>query len=203
MGITGSGSLVSAWGDQSGNGRDLSLANPTNYLGSGTLNGLATIKSQNNANGYGAFLTSVNVPALTDATIFLVAKQTVADAALGSGVTRFIESNNNFKIMRHDPAQPNSVVFNATSSSSMTAIAITNSTFYSIRLKLGSGIMLAAVNNGSEVSGTSSGTPISNVLSMFGTGDKEIAEVLIYTRQLNISEITDIENYLKTKYAHY
>lgn len=86
---------------------------------------------------------------------------------------------------------------------------IIDGVFHTIRLQIDNVNQKVSINDDSDTSipcilGAHAG---GTFLDIFGTGstfgDKAIAEIVIYTRSLTMMEIADIEDYLRTKYAHY
>lgn len=203
-GVTGT-TNVTGWADQSGGGNDLILANgslPLELVPS-AINALPAIKSKGSGVNYGAFLSSANVPALTTGSVYIVAKQSAADAALQSGQGKFVVSNGNFIIQRFDALQADSFVAMTSAGSQTPMIAATNDVFYTAALILSSNAMDFSLNAGTSVLGTSSDPLAASALSVFGRGDKQIAEIIIYTATHNSTQQGQVKNYLRTKYNHY
>lgn len=63
--------------------------------------------------------------------------------------------------------------------------------------------MFISVNNGTEVTTSTFNSPAAAALSMFGEGDKEIAEFFIYTDSHGSSDRNQAEAYLNNKYDLY
>jgi hypothetical protein len=156
--------------------------------------------------------TAVNFPnILGGGSVYIVASQRNDRAGINydsGGAFLGAGSSVNMQIQRGD----NDAIAGGIGTSLATQIeqaGLNNDQFYTIRLRSDGTTMYLSINNGTEVSGTDSGASYSATpLTVFKTlgaarGDKQIAEILIYTANHNSTERTQVEDYLKDKYAHY
>lgn len=205
-GVTLSGSDVTEWFDQSGNGNDVVPDDNLTFIAN-ALNSKPVI-SFNGSTSYASF--PINLSSGTPRTIFIVGKyndvnrQQEGFIALGfSGswdqgyVFREAETNNTYYYTPGQIAAPTS-----TSVANYHIVTIQhfpvgsdNSTM-GINGSFGTGgqISLSAVNQG--------------LIARRDTGGNEyayvnIAEIIIYNRALNGTEINQVQSYLNTKYAIY
>jgi hypothetical protein len=204
QGVTGTTS-VTAWADQSGNGKNLTLANPSNPLElvAAEVNSLPAIHSKFTG-GYGTFISATNaLPALTaGGVIWAVVKQTTADISIGSGVTNFMQAGSEFEIKRHNIAIPGAICASALGSG-LAGVAAADNVYHIVRLVIGVSNLKLAINNGTEDVESVFNTPAASTLNMFGQGDKYIAYVAIATALPSANDITNMEAYLNSKFDVY
>lgn len=205
QGVTGTTS-VTAWEDQSGNGNDLSLANPTRALQivDNDINSLPAIRSKASGGGYGIFLAQTNdLPALTSGgAIWAVVKQSTADVSINSGVTNFMFSGSEFEIKRHNLAIPGAICVNALGSD-LIGITAANNVYHIVRVIITETELKLSINNGTEEVTPVFNTPTDSTFSMFGEGDKYIAYTLVTTDIPSSNDIEQMEAYLNTKFDVY
>lgn len=213
VGVTG-GTSVTAWADQSGNGRALTATSgqePATVTAA--LNGLDAISS------YGKLAkmsTAVNLPNLSaGGTVFLVAKQSLNNGATNfdaGGV--FIGAGNmsNMQIQRGNTSTAGQVSIRAAINSTawvQSLDVVAEDTWKTIRLVNNGTNNYISISNGTEEMAAASGgsytaTPVQIFKTLGGAqGNKQIAMALIYTRELTPTEIGQVEGYLQTKFAHY
>ena len=201
VGVAGTTS-VTAWADQSGNSRNLFSA-VAPKLTPNVINSLPVIEPNT---GVGArMLPSANFP-IGDFTIFIVGSQSITGAPLTDTDGVFLYSAaNDLRISRSVSANEIAgAVFGLTKPA-------TNGTFYTIRnqyLTTGSNGYYLALNNGTVGYLAASSSTSADQLLVFDDGfnsfgNKQIAEIIIYTRALNSGEIAQVETYLQDKYNHY
>jgi len=204
QGVTGTTS-VTAWADQSGNGNNLTLANPLNpvELVAAEINSLPAVHSKFTG-AYGDLISATNaLPALTaGGVIWAVVKQTTADISIDSGITNFMQTNSEFEIKRHNLAVPGAICATALGSSLASVIAADN-VYHIVRLIIGVSNLKLAINDGIEDVKSVFNTPIPSTFSMFGIGDKYIAYVAIATNLPSSNDIDEMEIYLNTKFNVY
>jgi hypothetical protein len=202
-GVTGTTS-VTAWADKSGNGNNLTsggLNHPS--LIASALNGNPVIDN----NGNSAMGTSASLPALANATVYVVGKQFAGEGAYGVFVS---SSGDNLWITR-DSSNNGIVAESGTGSPFLGSIApVSDNTFYTIRLRVDGTTNSLAINNGAEVtvSRDSAADIVANPLEVFDDSglhgaSKQIAAIYIFTEYHNSTKVGQMETYLKTKYAHY
>lgn len=216
VGITLSGSEVTGWADQSGNGRDLSASfsspnRPT--VVATTLNGYPVIKS--NPTTQSGLATAAAFPdhSSTGLTIFIVGLQEPGETSDGNTYHHFlgtgnpIGGGNGFSIQRNftfDEIQGSGI-----RGSDLRAYPL-NGVPYSIRLVVKTSPIgnTFTINNGGEASGD--GVTViaqgSNLRVFDGyfaerIAKKQIAEIIIYLRDLSSTEITTVETYIQNKYG--
>jgi len=170
-------------------------------LVTGVINGLPVIDSNGTADMSTQF--GVEKVLLTEGTIYMVGMQRNADVNNGP----FAHATDNFTIKR-DAANDKVSAYGGTSGTPPTAQSITDATFYSIRLRLSTTTAYISINNGAEVSAARGITSLAaSELELFNyagiLGNKQIAEILVYTANHGSTDIADTETYLRTKYAHY
>lgn len=141
-------------------------------------------------------------------TIFVVGSQNVASSPLADANGMFISTGDSVYINR---AGSDGIGLRMRSSTPISDLGKVNGTFYSL---VGSfdgvdtqDLRINGVDTGyNTTSGAFTPAPLELFYSTgFGgaAGNKQIAEVLVYARKLTGPEIADVENYLRTKYAHY
>lgn len=207
-GVTG-GTSVTAWADQSGNSHNLTAASGQEpELISSAINSLPAISSY----GLGAKMsTAANFPDMSaGGTVFLVAKQSTTNGATNfdaGGVFIGAGSRVNMSIERDGSTTVQGGI-RATAALDCTT-TVPEDTFVTIRLKHNGTTNAIAVNDGTENTSTPGASSyLATPMQLFKTiagaqGNKQIAEVLIYTKALSSLEIAQVESYLQTKYAHY
>ena len=183
----------------------------TPELITGFINGKPVVRTK--AAGSGAAMTTAgNLPdnVTSGMSVFIVAAQVIAGAGatndtdgafFGSGAAVGLTRNSfNNKIV----AQMRPSTFIAPTD------AIVNGTFYTYRLIYNGSSQYVSINNATPTTAAiGAGTTTPGTFNVFnfpgngGLGNKQIAEIIIVTRDLNSAEITQVETYLKTKYAHY
>lgn len=214
VGVTGT-TAITAWADQSGNGRNLGLvsAGQEPELVASAVNGLPAVSTYG-LSGTRQMTTSVDFADLTaGGTIFLVAAQD----SVGSSTDNFgtFLGAGGFVVMQIERGGSASLGFGslagaiASSNETTTPADVPEDTFVSIRLKNDVDDNFISFNNGTEYAFPSTQSAyIATPLRLFRTasgaqGNKQIAEILIYSRTLTTNEITDVETYLNSKYALY
>jgi hypothetical protein len=140
-----------------------------------------------------------------DVTVFVVGSQDSTGSPLADFDGHFVYSNSGKAGIKRDGSN-NTIA--AEKTSGIVSKAATNGTFYTIRRMVSGSTSSIALNNGTADTGViGSGfapTPLYAFTSdVADNGYKRIAEIIIYTRALDSTEIADIESYLRTKYAHY
>lgn len=206
-GVTGT-SAVTAWADQSGSGRGLvALSGKEPVLSPSAINSLPTIKT-------GAAVAAMKTVAVFPdteraVTVFIVGKQIVGAGPLSDAQGRFISTGDNSLYVAREFDGSNDNIYSNFKLNALISPAL-NNTFYTVRLKWIAGVSELALNNVVKDSMTAAmfdlGSTELFVFSGNGTnffGNKEIAEILIYIRELTAPEISQVESYLQTKYAHY
>lgn len=218
-GVTLSGSSVTGWADQSGNSRDLipqySPSYPTKV--NNVLNGYPAIRGAATSVG---LRTASAFPdhASTGITVFVVGMQPASEQTDGGHYHGFCgtgdpyNANYGWQIMRNFNFADYMIFQGAyQGQANKTSPELTDGTYYTIRFKVTpTGFIYAALNNGSEASGSSSvNTVPSSYLMVLDTysGDhwsnKDIMEIAIFQRVLNSTEEGQMETYFKNKYNHY
>jgi hypothetical protein len=199
-GVAVSGTNVTAWGDQSGNGNNATAYNNPQLI-TNALNSKPVI-SFNGSTSYASF--PISLSAATDRTIFIVGKYNDVNReqegflALGTDQGYvFRESQTQLTYYYTGEGQisaPASIVTNYHIVTvnhlyvGDSAMAI-NGTFGN-----GQGIELYAINDGRIALRSLIGGEYASV---------NIAEIIIYNRQLNGTERGQVQSYLNTKYAIY
>lgn len=213
VGVTGT-TTVTAWADQSGNGNNVAATSgqePEKI--SSAINSLPAISSY----GLGAKMqTSVNMPDLSaGGTVFVVGKQSLDDGATNfdaGGVFVGAGSAVNMEMRRGTLSSGGAVSLRGAidaATYAQTTPLIEEDTFYSLRLVNDGTTNKVAVNNGTEGTATADGTGyLATPFSIFKTlggaqGNKQIAEIILYTRELTAGEIAAVETYLNEKYDLY
>lgn len=208
MGVTGT-TAVTGWADQSGNARNFtSESGKEPALQANALNGLAAVaRGAINA----SMLSAANFPDITTSgmTIFMVAKQNNAGSLDANGAFMNAGAIQNIRIRRAGGLGSIEAGANTTTGAQVTLPGVAEDTFYTIRLRTDNTNQSAALNNGTPVVAANSpvaytGAPIQLfAISNSAFGNKSFAEIILYNRALNSTEITNVENYLRNKYAHY
>jgi hypothetical protein len=140
-----------------------------------------------------------------DVTVFVVGSQDSTGSPLADFDGYFVYSNSGKAGIKRDGSN-NTVA--AEETSGIVSVAATNATFYTIRRMVEGSVSSIALNDGTPDTGAIAGPFAPSAVYAFTSdvgdnGYKRIAEIIIYTRALNSTEITDVETYLKDKYAHY
>ena len=206
-GVTGTSS-VTAWADQSGNSRTLTipgiLGSPS--LDATAINGLPAIVTLLGTQGLG---TSVNLPVISEATVYIVGKQLDSESSLGA----FIGSGGgNLDILRRTTSDV--IAGDAGTGSIMLGpnIAATDDTWYTIRMRVTATDVYLSLNHGTEQTAARDSATIAaftaSPLFLFTdaaghTGKKAIAECIVYLDNHSTLEKAQLEYYLNQKYAHY
>lgn len=198
---------VTSWNDNSVNNDDLVFVDPLlPTLQTNALNGLPVVESIS----YDAYLTTTNnVPDMAGGcTIFIVGKQQISADPNGP----FIEfgSSQKFNIRRYNNSN-NILIFSATGTSGPVDLlyaGIPDGFYHTLRLRHSGNTLFACFDTTTELDipcqlASYSGTPLKVFSNGTINGQKAIAEIIIYTRSLDNDEINLVENYLRTKYAHY
>lgn len=212
-GVTLSGSEVIGWADQSGNARDLSAmyntpSRPT--VISSIINGYPVLQS----NGYAGLTTALVFPnhETTGLTVFLVGLQKASETTDGYTYHHFLGTGDGYSVGGWNINRNftyNQVQYMSGVGGDIRVNPL-NDLFYSIRAKTSIAHTTAmSLNNGTETTGTNSVNTVTNKLRVFtgyfgdGVSRKQIAEIIIYLRELTSAEITQVENYLNNKYLIY
>jgi len=197
-GLTLSGTDVSTWADQSGNGKDATAsgtARPT-YQSSG-INGMPAISFNGTTNR----MTGSQVLTTAPATVFAVVNFSVAETI--GGIFQ----------------QTNFILYRGFSPGSNTAFRLFNGTDLtsSNGIPNGTAVLLEGVANGASsflfsngverASGDAGSLAISGsyeIASFSGSPrTMVIAEILVYSTNLGTNDRQSVENYLNTKYSIY
>lgn len=208
VGVTGT-TTVTAWADQSGNGNNLtSTSGQEPLLSTGQINGLPAVARLTDCR----MSTAVVVPDLATqgGTIFIVGKQATSGDANGP----FLSFGSSQSVsIRRGGSSANAIRFGVNSSGGATVANFTgvpDGTFYTLRLRVDNVNQYSTINNTSETTvacilGSHAGGTNLELFWQAGPtfGDKAIAEVIIYTRDLTTEEIDNVEAYLLEKYNHY
>lgn len=206
MTSNGAAQTAEGWTDRGPAGNTFSLSDidvPVGYKAN-AINGSPAITSKNTGGQYGELVSNTPLPALTEATVYVVFKQTAADAALNGGITKLINGFPVVQVRRIAGVLANGVIVTGGQSSDNVLMPVTNGSFVTLRARIGGGIVRGAVNNGVEEIGTIYDPPLNPTsLSLLGAGEKEIALLLIYS--VNHSQATRdaIELTIKNKFNHY
>ncbi len=208
-GVTTSGEFVSSWADKSGNGFTLTAPSGREPDAIGvTLNGVNipnTVTSYSNKKLVTA--TNITSPGSTG-TIFIVAAQYTGDGSYSRFVDSIYSENWHFSRNSSSPEVLGGVATNDAPYGAV--LAADDATFYTFRMVFSGGQTVITKNNTVSSSPYTNGTPGSaQPLAMFiavndsFAGKKAIAELIIYDDVLSSEDITTVENYLRTKWAHY
>lgn len=211
LGITLNGSTVSAWADQSGSGRHLTQATGSKQP---TYN---STDSQYN-NKPSLTFTAASQTVLTNSsftwttfTVFLVCKVTAAGYYFIRGTTPNIDAyystGSPEMFCRRTGPLTSSKVFTVSQASSTpkTYMATMDGTHAGHIFKANASAVTttdgSTGNPGSASSGSGSFRLFSDNSGDFSSGT--IAELIIYTPSISASDITTLENYLRSRYNHY
>ena len=206
-GVTGTSS-VSEWADQSGSGNSLiqGTANRQPALYADVLNGYPVVGLKNVVGTQARMTTLSNFPLTSGATVIMVASQNNTGGNADVNGT-FLEYAQDSIVFRDFSS--NGVYLTINSDSGAYLSPLTNGTFYTIGLTTDTTDITPYLNG---VAGTPSGTSLSvtqQALYIFqnhlnaNTGNKQFAEIIIYTRVLDNTELTSVFDYLRIKYNHY
>ncbi len=213
LGVTGTSS-VTILSDQSGNSHDfISAGGDTPELITDAINGCDAISSY----GLPAIMaTADDIPDLSaGGTVIMVVKQSSADGATNSdigGVFIGAGSQINLQVQRGNTSTgPLTSIRGGINASTfaITGDEVAEDTFVTITLRNDGTDNYISVNGGAETTATANGagysaTPLTLFKTLAGAqGNKQFAWGIICTRELTTEEITDIQDYLQTKYAHY
>jgi len=211
LGISLNGSTVSAWADQSGNGRDLTQSTASKQP---TYN--ATDSQYNNKPSL--TFTAASQTVLTNSaytfstyTVFLVCKVTAAGYFFIRGTTPNLDAY--YSTGSPEMFCRRTGPLTSTKSFTVSQVSLTPKTYMAIMDGTHAGHLFKA--NGSTVT-TSDGSTNSPGSASSGSGafrlfsdnssdfsSGTIAELIIYTPSISTFDILTIENYLRTRYNHY
>jgi hypothetical protein len=205
-GVTQGGGTVTAWADQSGNGRNMTIpgiyGTPT-YVAS-AINSLPAIASMS---GSQALATSVNLPNVTQATMWIVGKQDDTEGAFGM----FAYASSGIKAYRYNATDK--IAGDSATGSIVTGPSInaTDDTYYTIRVRVTATNVYLSLNNGAEVTVVQNSGALAaltpNPFTLFTDGShdgkKHIAEVILYTGNKTGNDSDLVEYYLQQKYNHF
>jgi len=215
-GVTTSGSNVTAWADQSGNGNNAVGSDTLPTLQSNAINGYPAIRI-NNFGNTSKFTVSNNFN-LKNSSVFIVVKQLNLDNSFAR-MLAFLGSNNDY-----DSDDGLAFLFNnfapqlqLTSNANDAIIAnlVAQNVFASVAYKIdGSGNMSVFYNGGSEGTGqnVSMSSQNSGGAIYIGQGSQnitaaglygDIAEIILYNSNLTTPQRQQVETYLNAKYAIY
>ena len=204
--ITETSGSVSQWNDKSGNGNNATQGVGANQPTTGTSN-----QNGNNVLDFAddQFLELPSdlypIPS-DDNTVFVVSRRNsetgsvaAAFAGAGGGQNRWITFYNTTVgsiSFRNDGA----------GASSVSSSGNTNTQFQIIRGRREGTTQAIAINSGSESSNTNATNATITSLDIGGVGtslslEGEVAEVIVYSRSLTSTEISDVENYLAAKWG--
>jgi hypothetical protein len=215
-GVTTSGSNVTAWADQSGNGNNAVGSDTLPTLQSNAINGYPAIRF-NNIEETSKFTISNNFN-LKNSSVFVVVKQLNLDNAFARTLS-FPGSNNDY-----DSDDGLAFVFNNTvpqlqvESNSNNAVIenlVANNVFASVSYKIdNSGNISVFYNGASEGTAQNANMTSQNSGGSLYIGQTsrditaeglygDIAEVIVYNSNLTTPQRQQVEGYLNTKYAIY
>lgn len=206
-GVTGTTS-VSGWSDQSGSGNDLSqgTTNRQPALYEDILNGYPVVGLKAASGSQARMITGSVFPFVDGATVIMVASQnnTGGNADFDGTFCEYTQGS----VVFRDSSSDN-VYLTINSDSGAYLSSLTNGTFYTIALTT-DGVDITPYLNGVAGSGSSSELTVTqqpfyifqNHLNA-NTGNKRFAEIIVYTRVLSGSELTQVFSYLQSKYQHY
>ena len=160
--------------------------------------------------------TAVNFPDLSaGGTVFVVAKQSNVNGATNldtGGVFIGSIGAGNMEIKRGNISTGGLASIRAAIDAFFfldTTAVVADDTFITIRLRNDGISNYLSVNDAAEISGDSDGDGyVAAPLTVFKTaadpqGNKQIAEIIIYSRSLTTDELNYIEDYLQDKYDHF
>jgi hypothetical protein len=224
-GVTLSGSNVTSWADQSGNGNNATARTGNATFVSSVINGKPVLRFDGTANliTNNFFVNNYNTPI----TIIAVSKASASTVRGGQPTARYIVGVTNnggyqfgFSYGAYETANPN--FSNSYGISYVSGLDIQSSAMGENKKRIAS-----TINNGSEISFFLDGTLIgtadpadqsggNNSTGAFSIGSDvvldeidyffcvcDIAEIIIYNRQVTSPERQQVEAYLNTKYAIY
>lgn len=209
VGVTLSGEFVSSWADQSGNG--FNLIAPSGKLPDGIGVALNGINVPNTFTNYSdkRLITAGNItsPGSTG-TVFIVAAQYTGDNSYGRFVDSIYSDNWHFSRNAGNAEVLGGVATNDAPYGAV--LAADNNTFFTFRMVFNGTTTVITKNNATSSSPYTNGTPgAARPLSIFTANDgsfpgkKAIAELIIYDDVLSAGDISTVEDYLRTKWAHY
>jgi len=206
---------VIAWEDQSGNDNHLSpsLGNEPS-LELSVVNSLPAISSYGLPN---ALLETVDaLPDLsTGGTVFLVAKQSTVDGATNFDIGGVFVGAGSLNMLQIQRGNTNTGSLHSirggidAAAYAITGDEVEEDTFVLICLRNDGTDNFISVNDGVETTAVAgNGSYVGTSLSVFNTlsgvvGNKQIAEILIYTEELSSGDISDIKDILNDKYNLY
>jgi hypothetical protein len=216
-GVTLSGSNVTAWADQSGNGKNATGADTLPTLQSNAINGYPAIRFNNIDSDTSKFVISSSFN-LKNSSAFVVVKQ------LGANEYARYLSFPAFEALDYNADDGLAVLFNnevpqlqitSNAIDATIADADANNVFAIASYKIdNSGNISAFYNGGSEATNTNSNMASQNGVSEIYIGQSpsnfvneglygDIAEIVMYSRAVTTQERIQVEAYLNTKYAIY
>ena len=217
-GVTTSGSNVTAWADQSGNGKNATGANTLPTLQSNAINGYPAIRFNNIDIDTSKFVISSSFN-LKNSSAFVVVKQLNLD----NEYARYL-SFPAFEALDYNADDGLAVLFNngvpqlqitSNAIDATIADADANNVFAIASYKIdNSGNISAFYNGGSEGTNQNSNMASQNGISEIYIGQSpsnfvteglygDIAEIVMYSRAVTTPERQQVEAYLNTKYAIY
>lgn len=203
-GVTGTTS-VSNWADQSGNGNDLIQAttNRQPRVIDNIINGSSVIALKSGGGTQARMVTADPFPIVDGATIFIVACQSLIEQGDTQGV--FLEYAQDCEIKRNGSSVEGSL-----NADTIDTASVTDDVFYTIAVKTNGTDLSLYLNGALHGSGSSFfGPAVQQEFYIFqkhgnaNTGNKQIAEIIAYTRELDTDEIASAHSYLRTEYNHY
>lgn len=207
VGVTYDGSNnVSAWADQSGKGANATTSGSMPTRIASGINGLPSI----------SFASSqfLNLPALTEysnftqgITAFVVAKQTGATGGSFFGLS----NASNADAVFFGPSSSTSLqlsVYTGTTATNLTATSALDNNFHVYEAVHNGGTVASLFKDGAQLAQGVSMNPITNTTRSVNTIGKgtanfqgQIAEILIYRKELQPDERREVENYLLARYG--
>lgn len=208
-GVSILGSDVATVADQSGNTRTLNpVTGKAPEYAAATLNGLPVISSYDRE---GHLKTSDHFTGTEEnLTIYIVGRQAKGTGGDLDSDGLFLQIPSIANIKRSFNGSTDSLIAVSFRNGSEMAVAATNGTWYTITAQYGGGSRGIALNDQDPTTAsfaftsTTSG-PLNVLASNFNTqyGNKQIAEILIYTANHNDNEKALVQYYLQQKYNHY
>jgi hypothetical protein len=216
-GVTLSGSNVTAWADQSGNGKNATGADTLPTLQSSAINGYPAIRFNNIDSGTSKFVISSSFN-LKNSSAFVVVKQ------LGANEYARYLSFPAFEALDYNADDGLAVLFNngvpqlqitSNAIDATIADADANNVFAIASYKIDdSGNISLFYNGGSEATNTNSNMASQNGVSEIYIGQSpanlvneglygDIAEIIMYSRAVTTPERLQVEQYLNSKYQIY